>query len=711
MTVSAGRTSESISYLLVNSPLTDPTAPYHSLSYLVGAAAARGFTGYKCLDANVDGLNYLARPENVAALLDRARTVLAEIETAPSVRLGDEVRYQLALSAHGLQPTFVADAIKIFQDAELFYHHPTYRQAVTAMSRWQDLMSLDGLPWAFEHFEAGFGLMNLSSLADLCSVDAIDDFTRPFEPYITGPYATALAERDWDLIGFSVNYTSQLPFALRLAREARAICPDACIVFGGTEVCDDVRFSEGESYWDLFPDADVIVPGEGETPLSDMLAALRDGSPLDGIRGALVRGSADKRQTVNYEHIGSLPPPKYDIWDLNKYWSPEPVILYSPTRGCYWNKCTFCDYGLNSDSPTSPSRNRPVENVIDDLANISKVGRTVYFAVDAMSPRYLRMLCEAMAEADLGVRWSAELRLERTFPKSHMAQLLKRAGCVAISFGYESGSQRILNLIDKGTRIAEVSEILRQLAGNGIGAQMMGFVGFPSETAAEARQTYGFLAENRDLWTLAGIGEFTLTPGSIVAKQPDRFGIEVLPLPPGDDIRRYVPYRDKSLDQDRWPGEIADIDHSDIRLDVPPQLSDRPFVGGIDSAHTLLYFARFGRRLLPEETDPQPRMELVPAVSQQIAFSSLSGFVTRASIREQFVTARHQGGASHQKMLEWLQTPSTAARGRGEAVILPSGVAVAIPDGASPRLREAILLTALGERGATDFELSQAGSR
>ena len=63
-----------IPYLLVNPPLTDPTQPYHSISYLVGAARAAGFTGGRCLDANIDALNHLARPENVGPLLERALT-------------------------------------------------------------------------------------------------------------------------------------------------------------------------------------------------------------------------------------------------------------------------------------------------------------------------------------------------------------------------------------------------------------------------------------------------------------------------------------------------------------------------------------------------------------------------------------------------------------------------------------------------------------
>lgn len=89
---------------------------------------------------------------------------------------------------------------------------------------------------------------------------------------------------------------------------------------------------------------------------------------------------------IAYSSVATPDSPAYDVWDWDRYWAPEPVILYSPTRGCYWNKCTFCDYGLNTDRPTSPSRERPVDAVLTDLREAGRYGRTLYFAVDAMSP-------------------------------------------------------------------------------------------------------------------------------------------------------------------------------------------------------------------------------------------------------------------------------------------------------------------------------------
>jgi len=678
----ARRPSAAVNYLLVNPPLTDPTSPYHSISYLVASAREAGFTGYRCLDANIDALNYLALPALTGPLLDRAADIRARIAADIAangwVTRDDELRYQAALAGYGLEPDFAERAIAIFRSPEAFYDYPVYRQAVMAINRWFRLLSLDGAPGLFDgpHFRAP-GPVSFMSREHLADDRVIDAFSGPFVPYVEGPFRSVLRERSWEVIGFSVNFTGQLPVALRLAREARACCPQALIVFGGTEICDDVKYlRDPDNIWDLIKAADLIVPGEGEQALCQILAAIRDGEPA-GIPGVLARGQSAGRIQIRYDDVAALPAPAYDVWDWDAYWTPEPVVLYSPTRGCYWNKCTFCDYGLNTDRPTSPSRERPVATVMSDLAGIATFARFVYFAVDAMSPRYIRSMTQAMAEAPDPVSWAAELRLERTFPQRGMAELLARSGCVAISFGYESGSQRILDLIDKGVRIREVPGVLRDLATHGIAAQMMGFTGFPSETAQEAVESYEFLLRHDDLWSLASIGTFVLTPGSIVARQPDRFGVELVPLPENQDIQRALPFLDRATGKLRW--------RADER--IPPELNarvsrtadTRPWVGGIDSGHSLLYFRRYGPRLPRLADGGGGAGDLVPEAWLTVPFADLGDMTGLLELEARHRSWIDAGAPRHEMATRWLAEPGKARPGRSTVLVLPSGLAVGLP--------------------------------
>lgn len=671
------RAPESVNYLLVNPPLLSPANPYHSISYLVGKARQEGYTGYRCLDSNVDALRFMSAPDQVERLLDLATACRSgRSRRAIPTRL-DEFRYQAALAGEDLTPDFVRRAIAIFKDPALFYHYPTYRQAVMAVERWLTLLTLDGLPGMFDGFGLRTqGVVNYSNFGDLSDPRVIDSVAGPFAPYIAGEFADIVSGTPWDLIGFSVNFRDQLPFALRMAEEARRRCPRSVIVFGGTEICDDVKYSTDRAgLWQIFKDADLLVPGEGETPFLELLRRIADDRSLTGIVGVMSRDARGALRLVNYERMADLPTPAYDVWDWGAYWTPEPVILYSPTRGCYWNKCTFCDYGLNTDRPTSPSRERPIDTALEDLASISKVGRTVYFAVDAMSPRYLRTLSTALAGSALDLRWSAELRLERTFPKRGMAELLASAGCAAVSFGYESASQRILDLIDKGVRVETVPVILADLRQHGIGAQLMGFTGFPSESPDEALQTYAFLQEHEDLWAIAGIGRFQLTPGSIVAKQPERFAVNEVAHAPADDIRRSLTWTDVTGCDDGSQAITAQIRNSIIRLP-----DDRPFVGGIDSAHTLLYFSRNGPSLLPNTVGDQPKVTIVGYSRVRMPYAELNDLVTIRELEAEHEKLRYGIGVNSGRMNAWLRASGRARDGDSAAVILPAGIPVAVTD-------------------------------
>jgi len=649
-----------VRYLLINAPLTDPTASYHSIPYLVGATSAAGFSTVRCLDANIDGLNWLAAPPPVADLLIEAEAARAELERKAQLTRAEQLRYRYALKAVGLKPTSVQRAIDSFKDPHRFYDYGQYRQATLVLKRWMDVLSIRGFSGQFDDFTLRINNVgNLSSLSDLTNQQFIDTITRPFGTYFDTRFREVLHEQEWNVVGLSANYTSQLPFAIKMARLIREALPNCVLLMGGTEISDDIKCLKNTSdIWRLFPECDGIVGGEGESALIAVLEAVADGRSLPSNQpGLLVRnhGHAASEIVVHYEKVTSLPSPRYDVWDLSQYWSPEPVLLYSPTRGCYWNKCTFCDYGLNTDLPTSPSRNRSVDSVIDELREISQVARTFYFSVDAIAPAYLRKLAQAIVAAGISIRWSAELRLEKTFLKEGMAHELREAGCVAVSFGYESGSQRILDLINKGVRLEQVPELVSELANVGIAAQMMGFVGFPSETLDEAKATFEFLTQHGEGWTLAGIGEFVLTPGAMVAKRPADFGIQKVAPFEGDDIIRSLRWVDADgrshFDGSCYGPALQDHADSVVRF-----VDARPFVGGIDSAHSILYFAHFGPPLVPpDQRDAMAARPIVTTARYVTPLHHLESFMVQADVAARQRERRMRGqSTTASDMLAWL---------------------------------------------------------
>lgn len=668
-------------YLLINSPMSDPTAPYHSISYLVGQASTSGFTSYYCADVNIAMLNYMAQPEQMTRLLDIAARERARIETGESISRADELTYRCALSAVGLNPDSAQRAITVLRDPDSFFDYNEYRQATMVLRRWTNLFCLDSLPGAFDGFALNVnGPFNLGSIDDLSGGELIGCLTAPFIGYFDGPFIELLTARSWYVVGISINYVSQLPFGIYMCRQVRAYCPDTILCVGGTEVSADVKYlRDPQDIWRLFPDCDALVVGEGESAFVEILDAARLGSRVSIDQpGVLTRGSTKLLGNVRYEDVAGLPAPRYDIWNWGDYWSPEPVIYYSPTRGCYWDKCTFCDYGLNTDRPTSPSRERPAGQVATDLHEISHIGRTVYFAVDAMSPAYIRRLCQQLAKAGIGIRWAAELRLERSFPRQQFGSLLYAAGCRAISFGFESGSQRILNLIRKGVDLSLVPGILDELAGAGIAAQMMGFIGFPTESQEEALSTYDFLGRHDHLWTIAGIDDFVLTKGSIVAKAPQDFGIAKLVKCDGDDIVRSLIWVDHT-GQINGPGTQRTEEIEKAARQLRRFHDDRPFVGGIDSTHSLLYFARYGPSLIPRLRSGHEASALVATQRYETPLIDVETFLNFDDLEEFHAAYRLQGrAAGYRDFASWLGELSASGSSNGykeDAVleIYPSG--------------------------------------
>ena len=369
---------------------------------------------------------------------------------------------------------------------------------------------------------------------------------------------------------------------------------------GGTEVASAWKYSQDRpTYAALFDDFDATVVGEGEAAYVAILESRRRGKLPEGESNVHLHPKYGARRLlpIRYERLSDIPVPDFSGIDWSQYLSPEPFVYYSPTRGCYWNKCTFCDYGLNSDSPTSPWRQSQEERMIEDVRAISAHSRFIYFSVDVLAPATILRFAERAVEERLDIRWGAEIRLEKYWSRER-CELLRRSGCVAISVGFESGNQRILDLINKGTTPAQVKQTIQAMHAADIGVQMMGFTGFPTETFEEARESIDFLVDNRELWTFGGLGEFVLTPGAIVAKDPARFGISNVRPTVSEGISRSLQY-DEPVSQAARDA----IEREKQRLRSSSY--DRPWLGGTDTPHSYFYLDRFRTRTWPLLRDNQ----------------------------------------------------------------------------------------------------------
>lgn len=584
--------------MLIHPPLDDPTIPYHSTAYLKGHLLRSGFQNVTLRDLNVEYVNHLLQPDAVSFAFEEGRRKIAAMwrEKPLGYQLQEE-HYRLLVSLRG-EPSAISRAAIELRDPTLFLDFDQYRRNVETISNYMNLLGALSYPSEYNDFSpATRGRFSIGSVQDLLNVELGQRACGPFVRYFEEALVHDSAFSATDLFGISIVYDHQLYHAFQLARMLRRSWPLKRIVFGGTAISQLYKYMKDKSRLkSVFSLCDAIVIGEGETAICEIAASDGDLAGKSFTNTITYSEGKDRLNVpiVRYENVTELGSPEYDHpWNL--YLSPERGINYSPTRGCYWNRCTFCDYGLNTDKPTSPWRERKINQVIDDLTKASRdFGvRYVYFAVDVMAPGYLDRLSDAILDSSLDIRWSAELRMERIF-SAERTKKMGKAGCVCVSFGMESGNQRVLDLIDKGTKVEYMGATMKNFSAAGIACQLMAFTDFPTETKEEKLATHQFIRDTEPYWSAGGIGTFLLTGTSIIAKNPEKFGIELVEIQ-GVDSPRAVAYRVNNETEQRLT-LTEDSDSSfDNHGDIFPAILGRPWAGGTDSLHSMIYYNAFGK--------------------------------------------------------------------------------------------------------------------
>ena len=584
---------------LLYPPIDDPTMPYHGNAHLLGMLRANGFEDSRTRDLNVEFVNYCMEEAVVTQFHEEREARLASFSARTDLSFAEQDEYLMLWQYEPIAPHRLTEAAEQIRCKETFLDYPLYVANVELIQRYFRFIGHLCFPAEIYNFQYHpRGRYNIFTLDDLFDHELSDRlnycFAQFFEQRLTGDPDFV----DTDIFGISIIYDYQMMPALWLARTLKTRYPNSRVVLGGTSISQIYKYMKNKLNMVMFFEVcDAIVAGEGESAIYalatctgpwDRAAALPNTITYD-------RGTHDLSfpSHVHYEQLVAFGPPIYEFpWPL--YLSPERGINYSPTRGCYWNRCTFCDYGLNTDRPTSPWRERSIDQVVGDLAKVLEDYdiKNVYFAVDVMAPGYLERLSEAIVKHGLKFRWSAELRMEKIFSPDRCEKMVE-AGMVCASFGMESGNQRVLDLIDKGTKVEYMEETMKNFFKAGAAVQLMTFHGFPTETREEKAGTVEFIQRTKDYWAAGGFGSFQLTGGAIVARKPELFGITLV----GNDkvdIRRSVDYFVEGAEQ----REAIFADAYDATFDADggffPYSLGRPWAGGVDALHSMIYYAAYG---------------------------------------------------------------------------------------------------------------------
>jgi anaerobic magnesium-protoporphyrin IX monomethyl ester cyclase len=319
-----------------------------------------------------------------------------------------------------------------------------------------------------------------------------------------------------DCVGVSMIFSEQLPVGAALGRFLRQQAK-LKVFMGGSCLIEGA-----ESFMKWYPEAaDVIVAGDGEEPLRQLLS--NDCNPK-GIAGAVYweSGQIVKEPPIFLKDVDQFGTPDFGGLDLNSYFSPEPVIPLLLSRGCYWRKCTFC---VHYFSAGDTYRVRSLDAIIEVLRHFVDKGLRNFSFVDEMiAPGQFVRLAEAIKNAGLDITYYAYSKPNKTFTPAVLKEIAE-SGCKFLLWGLESGNQRILDLMGKGTKVPEVAEVMKNAHAAGIENHVFVICGFPTETHSEFADTLRFLNDNRDYIYAINSGPFGLDAGAPIAKNPEKFGI------------------------------------------------------------------------------------------------------------------------------------------------------------------------------------------
>jgi radical SAM superfamily enzyme YgiQ (UPF0313 family) len=285
--------------------------------------------------------------------------------------------------------------------------------------------------------------------------------------------------------------------AFEMMRAARAI--GATVVVNGSDASD--RCAEY-----LENGADYVLIGEAEWTLLELIDVLVGQSALstDEIHGlAYADGTGSIVRTparAPMKSLDALPFPARDLVDLNRYKAAWKLahgffaLNLVASRGCPY-KCNWCAkpiYG-NSFNVRSP---RSVAAEMVELRDL--IGADfLWFADDLFGIRkeWVQELADHVEELDAAVPFKMQSRVD--LMQHDTVDALRRAGCAEVWMGVESGSQKILDAMDKGTRVSQIEAAREVLKSRGIRACFFIQLGYPGETWEDIEKTIQLVRRTR----------------------------------------------------------------------------------------------------------------------------------------------------------------------------------------------------------------------
>ncbi|HKZ94788.1 MAG TPA: radical SAM protein [Candidatus Bathyarchaeia archaeon] len=292
------------------------------------------------------------------------------------------------------------------------------------------------------------------------------------------------------IVGIYSMFSMKTP-ALRMARLLRDHCQ--MLVAGGP-----LPTLRPEDFMEEF---DIAGVGEGEKTMLELAEAVEGGRSLSTIKGIVYKKERASESSIVHmsarafiQHLDGLPFPARDQFDNDAYMKHYKekfgytVTSVITSRGCPF-QCDFCSRAVFGHK----FRTRSAANVVNEMEDVKSLGyERIWFSDDCFTLNKKRLLsiCDELIRRRLDIEWECLSRVDTIDMET--AQKMKRAGCVRVFFGLESGNDAVLKLMHKRASVKEAKRAVLTSKTAGIKVGAFFIVGYPGETDETILDTLRF---------------------------------------------------------------------------------------------------------------------------------------------------------------------------------------------------------------------------
>ena len=277
-------------------------------------------------------------------------------------------------------------------------------------------------------------------------------------------------------------------------REVGKLCQAAGVplLLGGPAF----NLRETADAWRAIPGLLAIYGGEADLNVPDLAVAASEGADLLQFPGVTLPDGRHSHPSPPLRDLDSVPVPDFSDFPWSRY--PTRIIPVMTGRGCQWAKCDFCSDVVSASGRTF--RTRSLHSVLNELQEQSRrTGSSNFLFLDLKlnsNVALWRGIAEHMQNVVPGAQWIGTVHVDRRRDNGLSRVDLKaaaRSGMRRVSFGLESGSQTLLDSMNKGSTVEGNSAFIRNAHEASISVRCTMFKGFPGETAEDLDASADFL--------------------------------------------------------------------------------------------------------------------------------------------------------------------------------------------------------------------------